>query len=918
MKIFDFKKILLISTLGVMISCSQKSSQEHIDLARQYIEQGDNAAAIVELKNAVQREPKLALARFELGKLYLSNKQYESAEKELNRALEYGHSAAEVIPLISQSYKHTGAYVALSKVDEKQEGLSNDEKSQVGYLKLLSLSKLDKLEEARNLVADLSAVESDSVYKGLTLAYTSVIDGDYQQALNDVTQLRIKNPDNEDVLKLQGQLYLQLRQPEEAAQVYQDYVQLYPNDTETLFILANLLLEQGKTAEAEPHVDALLAISSENALLNRLKALIRVADKDYPQAQSYAEKAINSGSADPVLRLIAGYAAFQQQNFEDAHQHLSFIASSIPDNHPALRLLAASQLKLGLSLEASDVLERLNQLTEKDALLLSKAGYELIRAGHVKAAKDIIEKTSEISRSAEDLTRLGVLQLSLNNVEGIINLEHALEKSPELSNTKITLATAYMATNQFDKALQLAADWKQSDPTDTKPFMLAGEAYLKQKNFTDAKGEFEQSLALDENNSMAKMALLNMDFMQGNMEQGTQALNSLLKQQPNFAPALAANYLLKKRENKSEEGLQPVIDAQQSAPDNLELRFLLARLYLAEKNYSKVLELMQSVDENAEPPGQYWLIKGQALLRSNQVSEAEKHYDLWLEQSAYNKPALLGKLLLLDTQSKFSEGLELTNTFLTERDDVQMQMLRTHFLLMMNKYTEAQQAFDSLPEKSYELPLVKGFLARLQLAQKDPAGALPNAKAAFEAVPNNRNLTLLLQCYEQSGQSEQGFELLEQHVASYPQNLVAKMLLAERQINKDQSAAISTYEESLELNPDNYVVLNNLAFLYLQEGKMELAKKHASRAVELKPDNAATLDTLAQVIVAQGDYPEALKYYERAATNRNLNEEIYLNYVETLFNAKQNKLAMRKLEQREMTLPESVARVAELKTKFGI
>jgi cellulose synthase operon protein C len=912
------KKTLIALSVTLVISCSQKTSEDHIVKAQEYISKNNTAAAIVELKNAVQLEPKSGAARFELGKVYLLTKQFDSAEKELNRALEYGYNASEVIPFLSQSYQRTGAYVALSKIDQTQDGLSNEEEAQVGYLKLLSLVKLAKMEEAQKLISEVANLETDSIYKGLTLAYGPVIEEDYQTALDAVVLLRAKAPDNEEVLKLQGQLYLQLKNVTEATQVYRDYLAIYPDDSQMLFVLSNLLMEQGNNLEAEPYVDSMLKINAENAQLNRLKAIIRASEKDYANGQLFAEKAINNGSADPVLRLIAGYSAYEQQNYEKAHVHLSYIASSLPDNHPALKILAAAQLKLGLSMEATDVLERLNKLSEQDAPLLAQTGYELIRAGHLNAAKEIVEKSSEISRSAEDLTRLGVLQLSLNDVQGIINLEQAYEQAPEMMNTKVTLATAYMATNQLDKALQLSQDWKQSSPEDDKAFMLAGEVYLKQKDYSAAKQQFEQALSLKKNNLMASMALINLEFIQNNVDQGKEKLDKLLKDNPTFAPALAANYLLKKKNDKSQEGLQPAVNALKANPDNNEVRLLLARMYLSERDNNKVLDLIKTIDPVKEGPGPFWSIKGQALLRSNSVSEAEQHYDLWLSKTPNDKQALLGKLLLLDSQNKFAEGLSLTDKALKESDDVQMAILRTHFLLMSQDYANAKKAYDKLPEQSYQLPLVQGFKARLLLADNNASDALPNAKIAYEAAPNNRNLVLLLVCLEKLDQKQQGVDLLTEHVSKYPQDIAAKMLLAERQLASDNDGAISNYEAALKINPDNFVVLNNLAYLYMQQDKMPLAKKHATRAVELQPENSAALDTLAQILVKQGQNDEALKYYERAVTDKMDNEEIYLNYVEALLVAKQQKLASRKLEQRQMKLPESIVRVAELKTKYGI
>ncbi|MFT4994334.1 MAG: putative PEP-CTERM system TPR-repeat lipoprotein [Paraglaciecola sp.] len=912
------KTMLLILTACMLISCNKQTSEEHIIEARQYLIENNSGAAIVEFKNAIQTDPKSAVARFELGQLYFSVNEFESAEKELNRAMEYGYDESKVLPLLTQAYQRTGAYSALSKLEHQQTGMTPLQQAEIGYFKVMSLARLGKKGEARILIEELKLLDTRSVFKGLTLTYAAILNEEYDLAIEELAALRKQNPQNEEVLKLLGQLHLTQQQPEAAAEVFEDYVKYYPNDHQMMFVLAKLLVDSGQTAEAEPLVDKLLKINERNGLLNQLKSAVRAAANDFPNAQLYAEKAIQNGIVDPSLRLIAGYAAYQQKDFDSANRHLSFVASSLPDNHPGLKLLAASQLQLGLSSEAGDVLNRLDQLTEQDAPLFSKASYELLRSGYVKDAKELIEKSSTISATAEDLTRLGLLQLSLNNLEGIVNLEQALEQSPKLSSAKTTLATAYIATRQYDKALELADSWKLTNAQDIKALMLAGEAYFKQKMYVAAKQEFEQVLAIDTQHAMANLALINLDVVQGNNANASTQLEALLKKQPTFIPALATYYLVAKKQGDTELGVQRVQQVQQSQPNDIDLRILLAGIYSAEQQYSESLALLEDLEGKEDLPLSFWRIRGQSLIRSNKRIAAGDHYDAWLLESPYNKDATIGKLLLLDNQSMFADGLALTEGFLEKRDDLQVQLLQTHFLLMSADYPAAKKAYDELPDTTYELPIVKGFLARLQLHDKNPQDALGNAQFAYQAMPNSRNLILVLYTYEQLERKDEGEALLVKHLEAQPNDLAARMLLAERQIAKDKTAAMSSYEKALEQNPNNYIARNNLAFLYLELGNIKKAREHASVAVELKPQNAAALDTLAQVLVAEQNYDEALKHYARAITDDMRNEEIYLNYVDALFAANRLALAKRKLEQRELLAPASITRVAEIKAKYNV
>ncbi|MFT6898622.1 MAG: putative PEP-CTERM system TPR-repeat lipoprotein [Paraglaciecola sp.] len=911
------RKSLLFLTLGLLISCSDQTSEQHIEQAQEYIAQQNNAAAIVSLKNAVQQAPKSAEARFELGKVYLAEKQYENAEKELNRAQEYGYEPAKVTLLLTRAHQHTGAYAALSEVDYNLPGLSADEQAEIGYFKVVALIRLGKTEEALLLIDELAALDTTSVYKGLTASYPAILDRDAGAALTQLEQVRETEPTNPELLKLAAQLHLSEGNPQAAADEFEHYVTLYPEDVQTTFVLAKLLTDLGKTAEAEPYIDKLLAINSSNGLLNQLKAAARGAAKDYPQTQKYAELAIQNGITDPSIRLIAGYAAYQQQDFTAASQHLSMIASVLPDEHPGLRLLAASQLQLGLNSEASDVLGRLEHLSPEDAPLFSKASYELLRSGNVKDAKELVEKSSAISTSAEDLTRLGLLQLSLNNLDGIVNLEEALDKSPQLASAQTTLATAYLATKQYDKALELASSWKQQDPQDIRAYLLAGEVYSQQKQYPQAEQEFEQLLEIEPQHQAAALGLVNLNITQGKAEKAQQQLQALLAAHPTYVPALATYYMVSRKNGDPATGVKFVENIHNANSDNAKVTILLAHIYILEEQYQQALGQLATLDSMEFPPAGYWQSKGHALIRTNQRKAAHEHYDKWLAIQPNKKEAVIGKLLLLDNENKFDEALALTEGFLGNRDDLQMQLLNTHFLLMSKDYVRGREAYNALPDNLKDLPLAKGFLARLQLLDKNLPMALENAKVAYESVGSSRNLVLLVYIYEQLGKDVEGKTLIEQHVASHPDDLAALMLLAERQISLSSKDAMGTYEKIIELSANNFIAHNNLAYLYLQNDNSQKAKLHATQAVKLQPDNAAAVDTLAQVLVADENYDEAVKYYETVVDDKMQNEEIYLNYVEALFLADNNVLAKRKLGERTMSSKQSKTRLAELKTKFN-
>ena len=81
------------------------------------------------------------------------------------------------------------------------------------------------------------------------------------------------------------------------------------------------------------------------------------------------------------------------------------------------------------------------------------------------------------------------------------------------------------------------------------------------------------------------------------------------------------------------------------------------------------------------------------------------------------------------------------------------------------------------------------------------------------------------------------------------------------------SEAYDCYDEALNYNPANILVLNNYAYFLAEEGtQLKKAEQMSSRAVEAEPDNATYLDTYAWVLYKLQRYEEAYTYIKKAIT----------------------------------------------------
>jgi len=102
----------LFSALAVVLfvaGCADSSPDKQLKSAKDYLQKKDTKAATIEVKNALQKNPDLAEARFLLGKAMLEGEesagaqQAAGAQKEMRKALELNYPADQVIPLLAEA-----------------------------------------------------------------------------------------------------------------------------------------------------------------------------------------------------------------------------------------------------------------------------------------------------------------------------------------------------------------------------------------------------------------------------------------------------------------------------------------------------------------------------------------------------------------------------------------------------------------------------------------------------------------------------------------------------------------------------------------------------------------------------------------------------------------------------------------------
>jgi tetratricopeptide (TPR) repeat protein len=100
---------------------------------------------------------------------------------------------------------------------------------------------------------------------------------------------------------------------------------------------------------------------------------------------------------------------------------------------------------------------------------------------------------------------------------------------------------------------------------------------------------------------------------------------------------------------------------------------------------------------------------------------------------------------------------------------------------------------------------------------------------------------------------------------------------AKHELNKDYSKALTDYKRILKIDKDNYIVMNNIAYILLRLGLVDESIRYSKMAVDIKGDYVPGLINLAIAYARLGDLSASERYLKRALDIEPANKSVIAN-----------------------------------------
>ncbi|MES2015537.1 MAG: XrtA/PEP-CTERM system TPR-repeat protein PrsT [Pseudomonadota bacterium] len=888
----------LAVSLGItLVGCRGSDTSSMMASARQYRDQGDLKAAVIQLKNIIQQDAEHRPARVLLGELYLDQGDPQSAEKELRRALALGADSVNVTLLLARALLLQGQFEQLL-ADIKAEAAPAQRPALLA-MRANALLGLLKIAPARELFDEALKLKPDAPEALLGLARIAMWEHQPDTARTLLTRALAANPDDIDCLRYQADLLRADGKGEAALALQNKILQRRPHHAQALVDVANIHIDAGRYADARAVQGSARKASGASLGLLYSEAMLAFRENKLPAALDMVQRVLQAAPEHYPSILLAGAVQSALGNYTQAEQHLHKFLQAYAGHPYAGKLLAGVHLGAQRPEDALAVLRPLLVEHPDDPELLALAGEANLRAQHFSVASDYFEKASTMEPLAATLhTGLALSRLgSGDNVRAVDELERAasLERNP--AHTGVLLVMTYLRANMPDKALQAVQEMQDKGDN---PLLqnLKGGIFMARKDLAGARASFELALALDPAYLPALANLEQLDNLEHKSADSARRYLSALAKAPHDSTLMEAMAGVTLAQRKPAEALAWMEKASAEHPDALPLALRMGALYLRAEQKQKALLLARKLQAGHPDSAEALALLGQAQVANASYADAADSYGrlaLLLPASAMAQMRLAQVSV---AQKQYPAALTALHKALAlEPDLLEARITLVNLLVQLERYGEALDVAAIAQKRQPDAAAGYKLEGDVLSAQGKHGGALNAYERALALQPRGPFLVQVTAALHQLGRAADAearyADWFRQHPADIPTRLHYASL---KLVQNDPKAAIGHYEAVLKIDPDNLVALNDLAWSYQRLGQRQ-SLGLAQRAFKLAPDNPSVIDTLGWIYLEQGELGRAQPLLQRASALAPNAADIHFHYGTLLARAGDKRGARRELEK---------------------
>ena len=862
---------VLGATLAALAAGCNLSSdpQRSIAKAEEYREKNNYKAAIIEIKNALQKDANHAEARYLLGITYYDNRDYRLAEQELRRALELKYAPDKVMPALAKSLLNLGEFQKV--LDQVPlEGISgNMPQAEVLTLRARASIGLGRISQASEMLEQALAKQPEFADALVEQARIAAGNKKLDESARLIERAIASSPKHVDAWLSKGELARLGADQAGMLAANQKVLEMEPTNTTARLNIASLHIANNRLDEARKLIAQTRAHDPGSIMALHLQALVDYRAHDFKKANDVMQQVLKVAPNFMPGVLLAGAVLAELGSHEQAQTHIGRVLERAPDNLYARKLMISTLARSGQMQRAIEVLQTGLKQAPTDNELQTLAGELYLQNGEfAKAAEYFDATTKRDPKNAAVRAKLGISRMASGETDrAFADLESAVQLDSTKYQTDMVLIVSYLRRGSYDQALKAMESLEKKQPNNPTTFNLKAIIYLGKKDIPNARKNFERALELLPTFMAAATNLAQLDLQEKNPKGARARLESVLdKDKGNVQALLALAELGPALGATQKEQLDWLERARKANPQSIQPQLLLARLHFQMGDAKKALEVAQQAQASSPDNPQFLDLLGAAQISNGQIEQGLTTYRNLVKLQPKSPVALFRLAAAQAAAADQNAARETLKQALSLKPDfVDAQATLVPLEIRAKRYAEALIIAQQVQKQNAKNPIGHLLEGDVQMAQAKFPQAIKAYEAAFALAKSSNVMVKLHNGYVAAGKVEEADTQLAQWLKASPDDLAVRLYAAEFALKRQRyKEAIVHYEWLLQKQPENVLVLNNLSWSYYQT-KDDRALALAERAYKLVPENPSVADTLGTMLIERGNAARGVELLEKAA-----------------------------------------------------
>lgn len=366
--------------------------------------------------------------------------------------------------------------------------------------------------------------------------------------------------------------------------------------------------------------------------------------------------------------------------------------------------------------------------------------------------------------------------------EAAVELQQALQRSPDSLQAGFALASALSRLNQLQEAVQalrMIDGDNLGNQAQPEPLWLLADLYYRQEAFRDARRVLDRYAEVAPEDVRLPLRRAQIALLEGRFEEAVQHFRQALAQQPDEAAIHHGLGLALWRRSEFEPARQSLLRAVELAPDQSDFLLDLGKLLLETGAANEAIPYLERAVQTEAPPAEAFFELSRAQRRVGNLEQA----DLSMERF---------RQLRKERQSADERDEKLASALRRGQQSLRQGALR-----------QALEAFQQAVEQDPESWLAHSYLAKIYLSSNLLSQADRHLREMQRIDPESAEGNFLL--------------------ASYRYRIA------------DHAGALEAAQKALDSRPDYGDLRNLLGNIYLALGRRQEAIQEYSAALRLEP-----------------------------------------------------------------------------------